>query len=55
MVQRASTTEQGNFRFKNVDGGKYKVRTRKDGFASEEKAVETAPASAPAKADMKLH
>lgn len=52
VVQRASTTEQGNYRFKNVAGGKYKVRTRKDGWKNEEKAVDAAPASAPAKVDM---
>jgi squalene-hopene/tetraprenyl-beta-curcumene cyclase len=55
VVQRVRSTEQGNYRFKNVAEGTYKVRTRKDGFADEEASVHAAPASAPAKADMKLH
>jgi len=54
VVQSVRSTEQGNYRFKNVDGGKYKVRVQKDGFAAQEASVSTAPKSAPAKADMKL-
>ena len=54
VVQRASSTEQGNYRFKNVAGGTYKVRTRKDGWAAQESTVQAAPSSAPAKADMRL-
>jgi carboxypeptidase family protein/Big-like domain-containing protein len=54
VVQSVRSTAQGNYRFKNVDAGKYKVRVSKEGFASQESAVETAPATAPAKADMHL-
>jgi squalene-hopene/tetraprenyl-beta-curcumene cyclase len=55
VVQRAQSTEQGNYRFKNVDGGEYKVRTQKAGWAAQEATVTAAPASAPAKADLKMH
>ena len=54
VVQRTRTTEQGNYRFKNVNEGKYKVRARKDGFAQQESDVSTAPMAAPAKASMAL-
>lgn len=55
VVQRVTSTEQGNYRFKGVSAGDYKVRTRKAGFADQEQAVRAAPATAPAKADMTLH
>jgi len=55
VVQRAQSTEQGNYRFKNVSGGKYKVRASKAGWKTEEKDVDAAAATAPAKVDMKLH
>ena len=48
------STAQGNYRFKNVDAGKYKVRARKDGWATQEAPVMAAPASTPAKADMRF-
>ena len=54
VVQRTHTNEQGNYRFKNVNQGKYKVRAKKDGYGSAESDVQAAPASAPAKASMKL-
>jgi squalene-hopene/tetraprenyl-beta-curcumene cyclase len=54
VVQSVRSTAQGNYRFKNVDGGKYKVRVQKDGFAAQEAAVEAAPKAAPAKADIRL-
>jgi len=54
VIQSVRSTAQGNYRFKNVDAGKYKVRASKDGFASQEAAVEAAPNAAPAKADMRL-
>ncbi|HVE86386.1 MAG TPA: carboxypeptidase regulatory-like domain-containing protein [Myxococcales bacterium] len=54
VVQSVHTTTQGNYRFKNVDGGKYKVRVQKDGFAAQESTVEAAPKSAPAQANMRL-
>lgn len=52
VVQTTRTTEQGNYRFKAVDGGAYKVRAKKAGFADLEHAVQAAPAAAPAKAMM---
>jgi len=54
VVQSVRSTAQGNYRFKNVDGGKYKVRVQKDGFASQEADVQAAPKSAPAQANMSL-
>jgi squalene-hopene/tetraprenyl-beta-curcumene cyclase len=51
-VQSVRSTEQGNYRFKNVDGGKYTVRARKEGFAAQESSVVATPAEAPAKVDM---
>lgn len=52
VVQQTRTTEQGNYRFKTVDKGEYKVRVRKQGFADLEQPVQAAPASAPSKASM---
>ena len=54
VVQRTRTTDQGNYRFKNVNEGKYKVRARKDGVGQAESDVSTAPMAAPAKASMAL-
>lgn len=55
VVQTTRSTDQGNYRFKNVDKGKYKVRVKKRGFEAAEAEVTAAPASAPARADMHLH
>ena len=52
VVQATRTTEQGNYRFKTVDQGQYKVRVRKDGFSNLESPIQAAPAAAPAKASM---
>lgn len=52
VVQSTRTTEQGNYRFKSVDQGQYRVRVRKAGFDSLEQSVQAAPAAAPAKASM---
>jgi squalene-hopene/tetraprenyl-beta-curcumene cyclase len=52
VVQSVRSTAQGNYRFKSVEAGKYKVRARKDGWEAREAAVEAAPAAAPAKANM---
>ena len=52
VVQATRTTEQGNYRFKTVDQGQYKVRVRKDGFSDLESPIQAAPAAAPAKASM---
>ncbi|MBK7860943.1 MAG: carboxypeptidase regulatory-like domain-containing protein [Archangiaceae bacterium] len=46
VVQSVTSTEQGNYRFKNVDTGKYKVRVRKDGYAFDDLPVSAAPAKA---------
>ena len=56
VVQSAVTTRSGQYRFKNVDKGAYKLRVQKKGFAQDEVPVQAAPASAPARAaDMKLN
>ncbi len=52
VVQSTRTTEQGNYRFKSVAQGQYRVRVRKAGFDSLEQSVQAAPAAAPAKASM---
>lgn len=54
VIQRARSTEQGNFRFKNVAKGNYKIRAAKKGFGKQEMDVKAAPATAPSKADMTL-
>ncbi|MEZ4361532.1 MAG: carboxypeptidase regulatory-like domain-containing protein [Kofleriaceae bacterium] len=54
VVQRVRSTEQGNYRFKNVTGGKYRVRAAKAGWAKQELEVDAAPASAPTKANMQI-
>jgi Carboxypeptidase regulatory-like domain len=45
VVQTAVTTEAGNYRFRNVNGGKYKVRAAKQGFRAVEAEVTAAPAA----------
>ncbi len=52
VVQSTMTTEQGNYRFKNVDKGKYRVRAKKDGFRDLEAPVAAEPAAPAAKAVM---
>lgn len=52
VVQSTRTTDQGNYRFKSVDGGQYKVRVKKAGFSNLEQAVQAAPAAAPSKASL---
>lgn len=52
VVQSTRTTEQGNYRFKTVHRGDYRVRVKKAGFADLESTVQAAPAAAPAKASM---
>jgi squalene-hopene/tetraprenyl-beta-curcumene cyclase len=46
VVQATSSTADGNYRFKNVDSGKYKVRVQKSGYAFDDVAVTAAPAKA---------
>lgn len=52
VVQQTRTTDQGNYRFKTVDGGQYRVRVKKQGFSDLEAPIQAAPAAAPAKASM---
>jgi squalene-hopene/tetraprenyl-beta-curcumene cyclase len=49
VVQTVVTTSTGNYRFRNVDGGKYKVRAEKQGFKPVESEVNAAPAAPAAK------
>jgi len=52
VVQSVTSTEQGNYRFKNVKPGRYTVRAKKDGYQPLEAPV-AAEAKAPAsKADL---
>jgi hypothetical protein len=53
VVQATRSNEAGQFRFKSVDKGQYKVRVRKEGFKDAEADVSAAPASQSA-ADMTL-
>jgi prenyltransferase beta subunit len=53
VVQKTQSNEAGQFRFKSVDKGNYKVRVRKEGFKDMEAPVSSAPATQ-ASADMKL-
>jgi squalene-hopene/tetraprenyl-beta-curcumene cyclase len=46
VVQRATTTRSGQYRFRNVDGGRYRVRVNRRGFRSAETEVDAAPATA---------
>ena len=55
VVQRVQSNEAGNYRFKSVDKGEYKVRVQKKGFAASEKEVHAEPAAAPVDASMSLH
>lgn len=53
VVQKSVTTRSGQYRFQNVDAGKYKVRVKKQGFKDWEadiKAEKAAEAAAPAAA-----
>lgn len=52
VVQSTRTTDQGNYRFKTVDRGQYRVRAKKAGFADLEQPVHAAPAAPAAKASL---
>jgi len=54
VVQRVTSNEAGQYRFKGVDAAKYRVRVTKDGFRAEDMAVD-AKAGAPAAASVSLH
>jgi hypothetical protein len=53
VIQSVRSTSEGQYRFKNVDAGKYKVRVRKDGFAPVEQDVAAAK-GAEAAADVSI-
>jgi squalene-hopene/tetraprenyl-beta-curcumene cyclase len=55
VVQSAVTTNEGNYRFRNVDRGNYRVRVNRQGFAPAEAAVSAAPAAARPAPQMKLN
>jgi hypothetical protein len=55
VVQRSVSNAQGQYRFKSVDSGKYKVRVKKDGFRAAEAPVEAKAGAAPTAAPMSLH
>ncbi|MEZ4389778.1 MAG: carboxypeptidase regulatory-like domain-containing protein [Polyangiales bacterium] len=58
VVSRTTTTEQGNYRFRNLDQGRYRVRVRRRGFQStsqEVDAVRNAPAAAARPMQLQLH
>jgi squalene-hopene/tetraprenyl-beta-curcumene cyclase len=55
VVQTTMSNDSGNYRFKSVEKGKYKVRARKSGFADAEADIDAAPNAPAAKADMTLH
>ncbi|MEW6429897.1 MAG: carboxypeptidase regulatory-like domain-containing protein [Myxococcota bacterium] len=52
VVQAVTSTEQGNYRFKNVKPGKYKVRTQKEGYQPLEAPVAAEAAQPASKADL---
>ncbi|HEY5950326.1 MAG TPA: carboxypeptidase regulatory-like domain-containing protein [Kofleriaceae bacterium] len=54
VVQRATSTAQGNYRFKAVPKGAYKIRTSKAGFKSQEAWIDAKPAAPATKADLHL-
>ncbi|HYH97459.1 carboxypeptidase regulatory-like domain-containing protein [Hyalangium sp.] len=54
VVQATRSNETGQYRFKSVDKGEYKVRVRKEGFKDAEMPVSSAPATQAA-ADVTLH
>lgn len=45
VVQSVRSTAEGQYRFKNVDAGRYRVRVKKDGFAPVERAVQAQKAA----------
>lgn len=55
VVQSVTSNASGQYRFKGVDTGQYKVRVRKAGFAAAEADVEARAGAAPAAAPVSLH
>ncbi len=54
VVQRVMSNADGQYRFKAVDKGEYRVRVKKEGFSAREAPVQAAP-SADSKASLSLH
>jgi hypothetical protein len=55
VVQSVTSNASGQYRFKSLDSGKYKVRVRKDGFVQAEEAeVDARAGAAPAAAPIML-
>lgn len=52
VLQTVRSTEQGNYRFKSIKPGKYKVRARKEGYKPLEAPVSTTAGAEATKADM---
>jgi squalene-hopene/tetraprenyl-beta-curcumene cyclase len=55
VVQRVLSNAAGQYRFKGVDSGKYKVRVRKKGFSDAESSVDAKAGAAPSAAPLTLH
>ncbi len=55
VVQTATTTAQGSYRFRNVDGGDYRVRVRRAGFRATESSVRASAGRAEAAAPMQIN
>lgn len=58
VVARTTTTEQGNYRFRNVDQGRYQVRVRRQGFRAASRSVDAragVPTSAAPAMQILLH
>ena len=54
VLQRAHSTDEGNYRFKSVSKGDYRIRVSKKGFSAMDTAVTSTPSAPAAKADIKL-
>ena len=55
MVQSVRSNASGQYRFKSLDSGKYKVRVRKEGFAAQEASVDAKAGAPAAAAPVSLH
>jgi hypothetical protein len=54
IIASEVTTDQGQYRFDDVDAGKYRVRVKKEGWKTQEAEVQASPAAAAAEADISL-
>ena len=55
VVQSVRSNASGQYRFKSLDSGKYKVRVRKEGFAAQEASVDAKAGAPAAAACVSLH